>query len=211
MQKQKILLVDDEQTTLRLLGNFLDKDYLVTVCSSFKSAVEIYNKKQFDIFLIDITLMDGNGIDLCEMIKKEKKYRFTPVIFISQHDEIDYIRKVFDVGGDDYILKPVNLSELDIRIHRRLNVSKNQKKLLKDYEKLNKQLLELSNEISTNKNDYLLSKNSLSENEKRFKDNSDKIYLNIQNSISFEKKISEMKDKLNQQKNLIDNIKKFLN
>lgn len=210
MKKEKILLVDDEQTTLKILGDYLKNKYEVSVSPSFKDTLEILEKETFDIFLIDITLMDGNGIDICKIIKKEEKYKFTPIIFISQHDEIEYIKQVFDVGGDDYILKPVNLSELEVRILRRLNVSKNQKKLLNDYENLNNQLMDLSNDMYLNKGNYL-SEEILEDNEKRFKVNSEKINLNIQNSIVFENKINEMRDKLTRQKSLIDDIKKFLN
>ena len=206
---KKILLVDDEQTTLKILGEYLNKNFDVSVSSSFKMAVEAMEKKDFDLFLIDITLMDGNGIDLCKIIKKEEKYKFTPIIFISQHDEIEYIREVFDVGGDDYILKPINLSELEVRIQRRLKVSSEQKKLHKDYELINQQLIDLSNEIYDGKN-YLLDDDSLETNEKRFKSNSEKINQNIQNSIKFEKRINQMRDKLIEQKKLIDKVKNFL-
>ncbi len=210
MIKDKILVVDDDQTTLTLLGDYFNKDYDVSVVSSYNKAIEIYDKKDFDIFIIDISLDDGDGIDLSKIIKSNKKFEFTPIIIISQHDETDYIEKLFNLGVDDYIIKPINLKELSIRIKRRLYVSEYQKKIYYDYKELNQQLIELSNEIDNDKI-FKLSEEDYQKNESKFKENSEKIYENIQNTQIFDKKLKDMREKLNKQKMLIDNVKKFLN
>lgn len=210
MKKEKILVVDDDQTTLTMLGEYLSKNYEVTVVSSFKKALEIYYKKDFNLFLLDISLDDGDGIELAKIIKNNEKFDFSPIIIISQHEETEYMEEVFKVGVDDYIIKPINLKELYIRIKRRLYVSEYQKKIFDDYNHLYKQLLDLSEELKKEKT-LKIQEEDYAHNEIKFKKNSERINENIKNSQVFDERLNDMKAKLIEQKKLIERVKNYLN
>ena len=104
--KIKILVVEDDislkDSLVRLLQN---RDFLVQAVENKQQAVEqIKSGQQYDIYLLDVWLPDGNGFDICHEIRKTKG---------------------LDIGGDDYITKPFRVAELISRIHanlRRLTV-----------------------------------------------------------------------------------------
>ena len=87
--------------------------YDVKNAYSYKEAKEQIDNVPFDLYLLDITLPDGNGYDLCKEIKKKKD---TPVIFLTAlEDEVNVVMGL-DFGADDYIIKPFRIRELMSRI-----------------------------------------------------------------------------------------------
>ena len=81
-------------------------------------------KNKFDLLILDITLPDGTGYDICKNVRRNST---VPIIFLTALDEEINIVKGLDIGGDDYITKPFKLNELISRIHaliRRSNIFK---------------------------------------------------------------------------------------
>jgi DNA-binding response OmpR family regulator len=113
----KILLVEDDD----FIGESI-KDYFemqgnkVDYFSSAKEALNIY-PNHYDIFLFDINMEGMNGF---ELYKELHKYSDTPVIFITAYSDIDHIEEAFTLGAADYIKKPFEFKELELRIKRLL-------------------------------------------------------------------------------------------
>ena len=83
---------------------------------------------RYDLLILDVTLPDGTGFDVCERVRKENQQ--IPIIFLTASDEEVSIIRGLDSGGDDYITKPFKLGELCSRIRallRRAGVSKSEK------------------------------------------------------------------------------------
>ena len=107
------LLEDDDAIAMGLSYSLENEGYTVTVAKSVSQALEIINKKNFSMYLLDLTLPDGSGYSVCKRIKEIGDF---PVIFITAYDDEVNVVMGFELGADDYITKPFRLKELLVRI-----------------------------------------------------------------------------------------------
>jgi len=111
----KILIVEDEIELLIAISNYLIKEnYTCELADTFTKAHEKVSIFEYDIILLDITLPDGNGIELLKIIRKYNVK--AGVIIISAKNSLDDKTGGLDLGADDYMTKPFQLSELNSRI-----------------------------------------------------------------------------------------------
>ena len=109
-----ILIVEDDSTIAFGVKYALEQEgFNVNICKDLESSRENIRTKEYDIILLDVTLPDGNGYDLCKEIRNTKD---TPIIFLTACDEEVNIIMGLDIGGDDYITKPFRVRELISRI-----------------------------------------------------------------------------------------------
>ncbi|MDO4362986.1 MAG: response regulator transcription factor [Clostridia bacterium] len=123
------LLEDDDAIAMGLSYSLENEGYTVTVAKSVREAYEIINKKNFSLYLLDLTLPDGSGYDVCKKIKEIGDF---PVIFLTAYDDEVNVVMGFELGADDYITKPFRLKELLVRIKsvfRRYNNENNDGKI----------------------------------------------------------------------------------
>ena len=107
------LLEDDDAIAMGLSYSLENEGYTVTVAKSVSQALEIINKKNFSMYLLDLTLPDGSGYSVCKRIKEIGDF---PVIFLTAYDDEVNVFMGFELGADDYITKPFRLKELLVRI-----------------------------------------------------------------------------------------------
>lgn len=121
----KILIIEDEIELLIAICNYLTKEnYICELAENFSKAHFKLSINEYDIILLDITLPDGNGLELLTTIKKHNTK--AGVIILSARNSIDDKINGLDQGADDYLTKPFQLSELNSRIKallRRRNYS----------------------------------------------------------------------------------------
>jgi len=111
----KILIIEDEIDLLLAINNFLVKEnYICELAENFMKADEKLSIYEYDIILLDITLPDGDGLELLKTIKKHQIR--SGVIIISAKNSLDDKINGLDLGADDYMTKPFPLSELNSRI-----------------------------------------------------------------------------------------------
>ncbi len=111
----KILIIEDETDLISIISNFLIKEnYSCEIASSFQKAEEKLSIYDYDIILLDITLPDGNGLELLKIIK-ERQLK-SGIIIVSAKNSTDDKINGLDLGADDYMTKPFQLSELNSRI-----------------------------------------------------------------------------------------------
>lgn len=123
------LLEDDDAIAMGLSYSLENEGYTVTAAKSVREAYEIINKKNFSLYLLDLTLPDGSGYDVCKKIKEIGDF---PVIFLTAYDDEVNVVMGFELGADDYITKPFRLKELLVRIKsvfRRYNNENNDGKI----------------------------------------------------------------------------------
>lgn len=111
----KILIVEDELDLQQSIATFLQKEN--NICETASNFVEGSYKSSlydYDIILLDINLINGSGIDILKVLKKEHKN--TGVIIISANSSLDDKLLGLDLGADDYLTKPFHLAELNSRI-----------------------------------------------------------------------------------------------
>lgn len=110
----KILLVEDNETIIMGLEYlFQQEGFAYEVARKKKEALEKLEKSEFDLALLDISLPDGNGLDLCKQIKEI--YHLSVIFLTAREDETDVVIG-FDLGAEDYIIKPFRNRELISRI-----------------------------------------------------------------------------------------------
>lgn len=107
------VLEDDEAIGIGLSYTLQSEKFDVTLSKTVKNAYETIENDSFDLYLLDLTLPDGNGYDVCRAIKK--KYD-RPVIFLTAFDDEVNVVTGFELGADDYISKPFRVRELLARI-----------------------------------------------------------------------------------------------
>ena len=109
-KKNKVLVVEDDYATSKLLSNYLNKwGYEPTIVNSAEQTLKIIEKEQFLAILMDIVLPDANGFDLLKKIHENKNTKNTPVIVCSVESEQ---QKAFMMGAVEYFVKPIKYKYL---------------------------------------------------------------------------------------------------
>ena len=107
------LLEDDEAIGIGLTYSLENEGYNVTLAKSVIEAEKIIDEKEFSLYILDLTLPDGSGYDVCKRIKAKGDL---PVIFLTAYDDEVNVIMGFELGADDYISKPFRVKELMLRI-----------------------------------------------------------------------------------------------
>ena len=120
--EHKILLLEDDISLIDGLAYSLDKNgYSVDVAQTVRQAYESLHKETYSLLLLDMTLPDGNGMDVCSFVRNQGNQ--VPIIFLTAMDEEVNVIRGLDSGADDYITKPFKLGELCSRIRALLRRS----------------------------------------------------------------------------------------
>lgn len=111
----KLLIVEDEKELSKSIVAYLKQEnYLCEIAPDFKTALDKTESFDYDCILLDITLPDGNGLNVLKELKADNKT--DGVIIISAKNSIDDRIGGLNLGADDYLAKPFHLSELSARI-----------------------------------------------------------------------------------------------
>ena len=122
-RKPSLLVVDDTKTNLILVEKLLaNEGYDITYANDGIEALQAVGKKRFDMILLDVMMPRMDGFEACRRLKSKEQTKDIPVIFLTAVADIDGISKGFDVGGVDYIIKPVKPRELKARIKTHLEL-----------------------------------------------------------------------------------------
>lgn len=197
----KILLIEDEvQLSKSILSYLKNEKYSCDLAKNFREAKEKLELFNYDCILLDITLPDGNGLNLLKFLKEEKKS--DGVIIISAKNSLDDKIEGLQLGADDYLPKPFHLAELGARISsviRRRQFSGNSSIVINDLEidtasksiKFKSKTIDFTRKefdillyLSVNKN-RIISKNAIAEHIAEdnidFFDNFDFLYAHVKN------------------------------
>lgn len=129
-EKSLILLVDDTQANLRLLSHVLKKEgYNYLEATNGLEAIELAEKHEPDLILLDIMMPGLDGFEVIKRIKKIDLLSDVPIIFLSSLTETDDKVQGFKYGGVDYITKPFQKEETLARIRTHLKIRFLQKQL----------------------------------------------------------------------------------
>ncbi|APC48401.1 response regulator transcription factor [Virgibacillus halodenitrificans] len=110
----KILVVDDEERIRRLIRMYLEReDFTVEEADNGTDALELSLNNDYDVILLDIMMPEMDGIEVCKELRKEKS---TPVIMLTAKGEEANRVQGFEIGADDYIVKPFSPREVVLRI-----------------------------------------------------------------------------------------------
>ena len=107
------VLEDDEAIGIGLSYTLESEKYEVTLVKTVAEAKKTVENEEFNLYILDLTLPDGNGYEVCSLIKSKGDL---PVIFLTAYDDEINVVTGFELGADDYISKPFRVRELLARV-----------------------------------------------------------------------------------------------
>lgn len=132
--KQTVLIVDDDQSIVELLSDFLENEgFQVKTAFDSSQALTVFAQNTIHCIILDIMMPGQNGFDLCRQIREESN---VPILFLSaRSDDVDKVRGLV-LGGDDYIVKTASPGEVVARVKavlRRSNIQQEVKRKVVNY------------------------------------------------------------------------------
>jgi two-component system sensor histidine kinase/response regulator len=125
-----ILIVDDNPTNLKVLFDYLaEQHYKVLVAEDGEAALEQAQRSQPDLILLDVLMPGIDGFETCRRLKASPQTRDMPVIFMTALTDTQYIIKGFEAGGVDYLTKPLNQEEVNVRVRNHVSLRRLQREL----------------------------------------------------------------------------------
>lgn len=128
---KKILIVDDNYTNRFVIKNILS-EYELDFAESAEEMRERLDESIPDLIVLDVMMPDENGFEAATKLKTSPKHSDIPIIFVTAKSETDDIREGFNIGGDDYITKPIDAELFKIRVNSVLKKNEEKKELRND-------------------------------------------------------------------------------
>ena len=123
MEKEKVLVVDDEENVRRLLRSMLGNKYIVLEAKDGKAAIDIVRSQRPDIILMDIMMPNMDGYTACHTIKQDPATKMIPVIMVTAVGQELNKKLAQEMGADGYITKPFSSQVLLDTVNRFLTKS----------------------------------------------------------------------------------------
>jgi DNA-binding response OmpR family regulator len=127
MQKSKILVIEDNEDTLKFLSLILSAEFETILAENAVIGIDFARNQNPDLILLDIMLPHLNGLDALQLLRADEKTSATPVIILSAKNRSNDITAGLDIGADDYVSKPFDAKELIARIKARLRISQSRR------------------------------------------------------------------------------------
>jgi len=118
---RKILVVDDEERVRDMIGFRLGLfGYEVLKAANGQEALEIARQERPDLVLLDITMPELDGFQVCSRLKQDEATENIPVIMLTARAEAEDVRRALESGASDYIVKPYDPAVLQEKVSRNL-------------------------------------------------------------------------------------------
>jgi DNA-binding response OmpR family regulator len=125
----RILTVDDEPVNIQLIKSVLGEEYDIITALNGHEAIDLIEQYKPDLILLDVMMPDLNGFEVCKIIKADERFADIPVIFLTALDSQGDQLQGLELGGIDYLTKPINFALLKLRVRNHLAM-KEQRDLL---------------------------------------------------------------------------------
>lgn len=120
-QMETILIVDDQEENLRVVGQVLSMmHYHILLAQSAEEAFKHLAQETPDLILLDVMMPEIDGLTTCRRLKTDPRWTNIPVIFLSADDDKNVVVQALETGGVDYVTKPFNRAELVSRVRTQL-------------------------------------------------------------------------------------------
>ncbi len=122
--KPRILIVDDDPVNIQLLTKTLQGTYDIFTATNGFDAISQVNDTSPDLLILDVMMPDLSGFDVCTLIKSEETYADIPILFLTAMGTIQSEIIGLELGGIDFLAKPVNLDLLKLRVRNHIELKR---------------------------------------------------------------------------------------
>ncbi len=123
--RARVLIVDDTPSNLTLLSDLLlERGYEVAVATNGPRALALAEAKSPDVIMLDVTMPEMSGFDVCRALQAKESSRAIPVLFLSALDDVSDKVAAFRAGGVDYVTKPFQVEEVLARLETQLRLAR---------------------------------------------------------------------------------------
>lgn len=129
LDKQTLMIVDDNQSNLDAMEALFDFMYKVVLKNNAKGAIDYAMKEEVDLILLDVGMPHMNGYEACELLKSNELTAHIPIIFVTAAGSPDEEEKGLLLNAVDYIVKPIHLPILNVRVRNQMALVQSRKKL----------------------------------------------------------------------------------
>jgi len=117
MTKEKVLIVEDDKNIAKLVKYNLDKaGFETSVAKNGEEALSLIDKEEIHLVILDIMLPGMDGFEVCKEMKKDDRFKAIPIIMLTAKGEETDRVVGFELGADDYVVKPFSPRELALRV-----------------------------------------------------------------------------------------------
>ena len=138
-----ILIVDDVPKNIQVAANILQKSgYRMAFAQDGPAAIAQSETNRFDLILLDIMMPQMDGYEVCRRIRSNPDNEEIPIIFLTAKNDTDSIVKGFELGAVDYLTKPFNGAELQVRVENHLDLYRSKREIIATNKRLTEQIAE---------------------------------------------------------------------
>lgn len=131
MSQKSILIVDDEERNIKLIkGMVMSEQYDIATASGGQEALDYLKDHQPDLILLDVMMPDIDGFEVCRHLKQDENTQVIPILMVTALMEKEHRVKAMEVGADDFLSKPVDRTELLVRVKSLLRIKSYHDKVL---------------------------------------------------------------------------------
>ena len=142
-RRYRILAVDDEYVNTQLIKSALHEEYDILTALDGHEAIALIKQYKPDLILLDVMMPDLSGFEVCRIIRSDAEYDTIPVIFLTALDSQEGQLQGLELGGIDYLTKPVNLALLKLRVRNHLAMKEQRDQLVSQKAELEAALAEI--------------------------------------------------------------------
>jgi DNA-binding response OmpR family regulator len=135
-KRSKILVVDDDSVNTLLISSALKDEYDILTALNGHDAIDQLKEHKPDLILLDVMMPDLSGFEVCSIIKNDTEFADVPVIFLTALNTHEGEMQGLELGGIDYITKPLNFALLKLRIRNHIALKVQRDLLLRQKEEL---------------------------------------------------------------------------
>ncbi len=133
----RILIIDDNPKNIQVLASILNQNgYDSEFALNGASGLNWLESEPFDLLLLDVMMPDEDGFEVCKTIRSNNRFKELPIIFVTAKADRESLVMGFEVGGDDYLIKPFDSKELLARLKNQIELRQNRRLLLELNDKL---------------------------------------------------------------------------
>ncbi len=148
-KKYKILIVDDNNENIKIVGSVLRKaNYQIGIAFDGQQALDVLRgTAKYDLVLLDVNMPVMDGFETCKQIRKDKDIENIPILFLTALNEMENIVMGFGIGGQDYISKPFDPKELLARVKTHIELRSVKKELKQERDSLEDKVKKRTDEL----------------------------------------------------------------